>query len=213
MAMIQCSECKKDISSQAEKCPSCGAPVPKSLGQQNVGCCSGCILIGLAIVFIPSIVMQMKNPPEERQSSPSISAARQPVESERLKIAKVGETVTIGYSSYCVWKSWWDNKTSDNEFINQKPNASFLFIDLTVRNNDKKARTVPPFKLIDEDNNEYDEASNAFTVKDAFNILEDLNPSVSKRGVILFDVPKGRDYRLKVSGGYWSGEDALIQIK
>jgi RNA polymerase subunit RPABC4/transcription elongation factor Spt4 len=26
MAMIHCSECKKPISDQADKCPSCGAP-------------------------------------------------------------------------------------------------------------------------------------------------------------------------------------------
>ncbi|MCK9457217.1 MAG: DUF4352 domain-containing protein [Candidatus Riflebacteria bacterium] len=242
MALIQCSECKKEISSLAEKCPSCGAPVPRAFGRQNVGW----LIIGIALIVIPNLFMRIKNPPEEirpisvsseSQITPEIKVVNPNVvtqiksppeeirpisvsfdsqitaEKKVVILGKVGETVTIGYFSYCVWRSWWDNKTSNNQFINQKPNASFLFIELTVRNNDKKARTIPPFKLIDENNNEYDYSSKSFGVKNAFRSLEDLNPSVHKQGVILFDVPKGRNYKLKVSGGFWSKEDAIIEIR
>ena len=242
MALIQCSECKKEISSLAEKCPSCGAPVPRAFGRQNVGW----LIIGIALIVIPNLFMRIKNPPEEirpisvsfdsqitaekkvvkpnvvtqiknpseKRRVISVSSERQRTpEKKGVILGKVGETVTIGYFSYCVWRSWWDNKTSNNQFINQKPNASFLFIELTVRNNDKKARTIPPFKLIDENNNEYDYSSKSFGVKNAFRSLEDLNPSVHKQGVILFDVPKGRNYKLKVSGGFWSKEDAIIEIR
>ena len=44
-------------------------------------------------------------------------------------------------------------------------------------------------------------------------ILDDLNPSVSKQGFVVFDVPRNHTYRLKVSGGFWSGESALIKLE
>ncbi len=46
MALITCPECKKEISNKAKTCPNCGAPVKKN---QEVGCCSGCFIIFIAI--------------------------------------------------------------------------------------------------------------------------------------------------------------------
>ena len=31
MTIMKCHECGKDVSDQAEKCPACGAPVPKEI--------------------------------------------------------------------------------------------------------------------------------------------------------------------------------------
>jgi hypothetical protein len=42
--------------------------------------------------------------------------------------------------------------------------------------------------------------------------LESLNPDVSKKGAIVFDVPMTHKYMLKVSGGYWSTDNALIEL-
>lgn len=36
-------------------------------------------------------------------------------------------SASIGYMSYRVWNVWWSNKLSNNEFLDQKPDASFLF--------------------------------------------------------------------------------------
>lgn len=35
MALIKCKECKKKISSEADKCPNCGCPVDKSIKKDN----------------------------------------------------------------------------------------------------------------------------------------------------------------------------------
>jgi hypothetical protein len=83
---------------------------------------------------------------------------------------------------------------------------------LSVRNDDKKPRNIPPFKLIDNRGAEYQTSSKAWGVEDNIGVIESLNPSVTKNGLIVFDVPKSRSYKLKVSGGYWSKEDALIEI-
>jgi hypothetical protein len=83
---------------------------------------------------------------------------------------------------------------------------------LSVRNDDKKPRNIPPFKLIDNAGAEYQTSSKAWRVEDNIGVIESLNPSVTKNGLIVFDVPKSCSYKLKVSEGYWSKEDALIEI-
>lgn len=144
-------------------------------------------------------------------SSPSSSSG--PAKRKQIKLYKTGETVHIGYTSYCVWRSWWSKRLSDNEFLDDRPDAMFLFVKLTVRNDDKKARSIPPFELVDENGAEYETSSKAWAVDGSIGVLESLNPSVEKQGFIVFDVPTNHEYRLKASGGYWSTEDAFIALE
>lgn len=130
-----------------------------------------------------------------------------------VQVYNTGETVHVGYTSYCVWRSWWSKRLSDNKFFDDRPDAMFLFVELTVRNDDKKARSIPPFELVDENGAEYEASSKAWAVDGSIGVLESLNPSVQKKGFIVFDVPTNHEYRLKVSGGYWSAEDAFIALE
>lgn len=131
---------------------------------------------------------------------------------ESKKIYKEGDDVSIGYTSYSVSQSIWSNHLSDNEFLDQKPDAMFLLVELTVKNNDKKPRSIPPFKLIDENGAEYETSSKSFAMKGSIDVLDSLNPSVQKQGYIVFDIPINHQYKLKVSGGYWSSEDTFIEL-
>ncbi len=76
----------------------------------------------------------------------------------------------------------------------------------------EKARAITPFNLIDENGAEYETSSKAWSVDNSIGALDSLNPSVQKQGIIVFDVPVNHTYKLKVSGGYWSAEDALISL-
>jgi hypothetical protein len=143
------------------------------------------------------------------QSKPTTKTSKQPA---TIRTYNMGETVNIGYTSYRVNNAWWSDKLSDNQFIDKKADASWLFISLSVRNDDKKPRTIPPFKLIDSSGAQYQTSSKAWAVDGHIGALESLNPDVTKNGLIIFDVPQSRKYRLKISGGYWSKEDALIRI-
>lgn len=125
---------------------------------------------------------------------------------------KMTETLHVGYTTYCAWSAKWSDKISDNQFLDKRANANWLVINMTIRNDDKKARTVPPIKLIDEDGREYDASTEGMMTEDAIGILQDLNPDVSKQGNVIFDVPKGRTYRLKLSGGYWSSDTGFIVL-
>lgn len=48
MSMVNCKECKTEISSKAEACPKCGAKTKRS----SIGCGSALAVIGVIFVFI-----------------------------------------------------------------------------------------------------------------------------------------------------------------
>ncbi len=154
------------------------------------------------------------SPPEAKTTEAKPKPAQQtnPPNTPEKHNYKEGEDVHVGYTSYGIWRSWWSNRLSENQFLNQGPNAMYLFVELSVRNNDKKPRMIPVFTLIDDSGAEYQASSNGWAVQGSIGLIESLNPSVSKQGFIIFDVPQNRNYRLKLSGGYWSLADAFVQL-
>lgn len=176
--------------------------------------CLGYIGAGFLILVTLGVIGSLMNNGSNKSTTsssakPTVSQTKSKPET---KIFKEGETANIGYTSYAVWRSCWSNRLSDNQFLDQKPDAKFLFVELTVRNDDKKARSIAPFKLIDENNAEYEASSKAWAVEGSIGVLTSLNPSVEKQGFIVFDVPTGHTYKLKLSGGYWSSENAFVQL-
>lgn len=93
--------------------------------------------------------------------------------------------------------------------LNRKSGRCFFVVDLLVRNNDRTASTLPPLKLVDTQGREYDESSTL--MPGSFSPFKKLNPTVSSQGYVVFDAPRGT-YKLKLSGGYESGETALINL-
>ncbi len=203
MALVKCKECGQEVSQKAGSCPKCGAPIKKktSLFTWIVAIFAGLWLIG----YIGSLG-------NNSSSGTSVPGAASPTVKGTTKSYKLGETAHVGYTSYAVWKAFYRNQLSDNQYLNQPPDAVYLFVDLTVRNDDTKARTIAPFKLIDENGAEYETSSKAWSVDGSIGVLDSLNPSVEKRGYIVFDVPRGKRYNLKISGGYWSSDKALVDL-
>ncbi len=129
------------------------------------------------------------------------------------KVYQTGENFSVGYTSYRVDKVWWQDRLSSNQFLDRRANANWLFVQISVRNNDTKARMIPPFKLIDENRSEYEASPDGWRVEGSIGVLDSLNPRVTQHGFVVFDVPQGRTYRLIVSGGYWSTSEALVELK
>jgi hypothetical protein len=113
---------------------------------------------------------------------------------------------------YMVRTAAWKQRLTDNQFVKTPPNANYLVITMGVVNADKEARMIPPFHLVDEDGRQYDTTSQDAYLPDAFPALENLNPGVPRAGSIAFDVPRDRTYKLKLSGGYWSRDYALVDL-
>jgi hypothetical protein len=120
-----------------------------------------------------------------------------------------GDSVSVGYMAYRMNTAEWLHFVDGMD----RPKASYLVIDIAVKNNDRQARTIPSFQLVDERGAEYDSDSGAWRMRRPhIGALDELNPGVVTTGAIVFDVPKEHTYRLKVSGGYWSDATALIEI-
>ncbi len=134
------------------------------------------------------------------------------LEEARPKVYGEGRPVFVGYTFYLTEGSWWSDKLSENELLDHPPNAKYLFVLLAVGNTDKKQRMIPPFRLVDENGAEYEPDDNAWVLKGSIGLLEKLNPGVSKHGFMVFDVPRDRNYRIKLSGGYWSVKDAYVRL-
>lgn len=125
---------------------------------------------------------------------------------------QIGDNVPVGYMGYKIVGVRWNDQLTKNPYLNARPNSHYLVVEIFVVNMDKKARTIPPFHLVDANGAEYDTTSNGAYLDDAIHALDSLNPEVAKRGTIVFDVPKDRTYKLKLSGGYWSRDDAYVEL-
>lgn len=207
MAIKKCKECGSDVSTSAKVCPHCGKKYPTG----GLTWPAKIFLIFILIVVISQFFGNSNKHSESTNNSVEVQSKPNESPKPPEKIYKEGDTVSVGYTSYSVWRSWW-SKRLNNQYLDNRPDAMFLFVELTVRNNDKKARTIPPFNLIDENGAEYETSSKAWSVDNYIGALDSLNPSVQKQGNIVFDVPTNRTYKLKVSGGYWSSEDAFILL-
>lgn len=124
---------------------------------------------------------------------------------------KMGDTVYVGYWYYiCQGVQW--RKSIGDEYTLHYPDAKFLVVDLQAGNEDRTASMLPPAKLVDTQGREYDASSEGIWLFNSFDLLKKLNPGVTSRGYIVFDVPRGT-YALKVSGGFKSGESELIDLR
>lgn len=91
MALIKCGECKQEISSKADKCPKCGAPVKAKGG------CGGCLAVLviaiLAAVSIPQTAKQdsagVKKQPSDSakaQAEPAVQSKNNPRQFESFEV-------------------------------------------------------------------------------------------------------------------------------
>jgi hypothetical protein len=142
-------------------------------------------------------------------ASSSSTSATESTTPEKAHYA-IKQTVHVGYWSYAVWSTKWQNSIG-SDFMAERPDADFLVVSMTVRNNDKTSSTLPPIKLVDSQGREYDSTSKGSFSEGFFGPLKTLNPGVESTGLVAFDVPKGQ-YSLEVSGGFTSGENVLIDL-
>lgn len=123
-----------------------------------------------------------------------------------------GDEINVGYMSYKIEQSWWSDRLTSG-YMNEDPDAAYLFVKITVRNNDRKPRMVPSFKLVGPGKREYVASPNAALLREAIDPLSTLNPGVAKTGVVVFDLPESDDiFGFIVSGGFWSSEEKVVVL-
>jgi Domain of unknown function (DUF4352) len=200
-----CRNCGIALASEARFCGACGSPsvidsqVPASTSGKMPRRSRVPLYVAATVtLFVLLIVMGVFSSDAAKTSIP-------------VNAHKIGESVSVGYWSYvCNGVSW--QQSIGSEFLKQTPDAEFLIVDLTIRNNDKTASVLAPLKLVDAQGREYEESSKGMFMDRSFGMLKGLNPSVSSRGTAVFDVPRG-NYGLRVSGGFGSGKSETIDLQ
>lgn len=133
------------------------------------------------------------------------------------KYKKIGDQIDIGNFSYVV-NSIKFIKTIGGEFTQQTADGVYLVVSVTFRNNDNKEHTLDNsfFKLTDENGAEYESSIDGATALEMEGketlFLKQCNPNITKKGLIIFEVPEKKVYDLHLSGGFWSGKTAVVKL-
>jgi hypothetical protein len=133
-----------------------------------------------------------------------------PAPSPDRKIFRTGEAVPAGYLGYKVYGSWFTDHLSTQSGAGKSP-TSYLYVDLSVVNTDKKERPVDLLKLIDENGKEYVLSEKASAVEQSLGRIGKLAPSMSKRAFAIFEVPSGHQYQLKIPG-FSAADEVTIEL-
>lgn len=65
MALIQCRECGKDVSTEAKNCPSCGAKVVLPKKKSRIGRLFLYAVVGVVALGVAQTAIQKQNPPKQ----------------------------------------------------------------------------------------------------------------------------------------------------
>ena len=124
-----------------------------------------------------------------------IETNQQEKESE-TEIYSFGDKVTIGNFAYIFhsYETETEIRSKYSGDVQEKSDGIFLILDLTVENIGKKSEDFSPnlIKIIDERGREFEHDFNAeIWMDDEYDIsYEQIQPGLSKRGKIIFDVPE-----------------------
>lgn len=114
---------------------------------------------------------------------------------------KIGESIKVGTLEYEV-EEVLNAKELENMMLSEEDNNTFLAIKVTVTNLDKESMTINSsmFQLIEADGTVYD-----LLTTSELDIVNRINPKLSKTGYLIFDVPSlESEYSLKISSGFLS---------
>jgi len=113
---------------------------------------------------------------------------------------QIGERVALGGVVYTVHDAQWQSELDAGGLHPRTPQHRFLLVHLTVSNSGNKGATVPLLNLVDASGADHLELSDGQGVPEWLGVLRPVNPTESKVGRIVFDVPVA-SYLLRVTDG------------
>lgn len=168
----------------------------------GTGCFLFVCLIGFC--FVSSIIMALIMPESVKTTQNStnrqktIENAPAEEKTKPVKSLGMGDSFTIDDLQYTVTDAVYSQQIKPG-FDLVKPNSIYLLVTVKAGNVGKKSTYIPTPKLFDENGAEYSMSPHSLYAENSM-VLQDLNPGVSREGVIAFDVPKGRQYRIALYG-------------
>lgn len=119
---------------------------------------------------------------------------------KQQQIHQVGDKVQVGGVLYSVLDADWVNELDAGGGLPRTPQHKYLVVQLSISNVGNKETTLPLLHVVKPDNSEVLELSEGQGVEGWLGILRTLNPTETKVGRIVFDVPQAA-YNLRLTDG------------
>ncbi|MCC6537513.1 MAG: DUF4352 domain-containing protein [Bryobacterales bacterium] len=116
------------------------------------------------------------------------------------QVHQLGDKVQVGGVLYSVIDAEWVNELNSGGGLPRTPQHRFLVVQLSMSNVGNKETTLPLLHVVKPDNTELLELSEGQGIESWLGILRTLNPTETKVGRIVFDVPQGA-YNLRLTDG------------
>ena len=198
--MIQCKDCKTEISSDAKSCPKCGAPVKKQSLFWRI----------MKILFVLSLMVRCTkavfgpdepSPSSTASQNSNVNEAGKPQSasssSKNASPIKFGDTITTPKFKMIVSKEGLRSSVGGS-FLEEKAAEGAVYVTIeweytNISGKPISAFRLPSLHLKDPAGNKYDQdigASSSFATELDLNtkVLSDLNPGIKSRAANVFEV-------------------------
>lgn len=189
--MKKCKSCRSDIDEKAKKCPHCQADQRSWFGKHP-------ILTAILILFVIGIILSAVGGTSKNSTTNSVNTSgstTSTVQTAQAKTAKVGDTVSDGDLAFTV-QSVDNAQTIGSSFDQKTAQGKFYILTVKIQNNGKDTKTVnaSDFNIVDSQGRKYDYSTDGQTAMEMANgttdlFLQQVQPSLSVTGKIVFDVP------------------------
>jgi hypothetical protein len=120
---------------------------------------------------------------------------------EKQAVHQIGEKVQLGGVIYSVLDTEWASQLDAGGAAPRLPQHRFLIVRVSVNNAGNREVNLPLLHLVGTDRAEHLELADGQGVTGWMGILRTLNPTESKDGRLLFDVPDTGSYSLRLTDG------------
>ncbi|SFR61660.1 protein of unknown function [Halogeometricum limi] len=150
----------------------------------------------------PTVTATPKSTPEptaEPTPEPTPTATTQP----EMPMHDVGESFTVGDGEMSIEYTVTDVTTADNvggEY-GEDADGEFVIVTMSMENvgDESLDITSRPFTVVDSEGREFEVDTNAMVYAEDSIVFEQLNPGLSKEGVVIFDVNPDGEYTMHIA--------------
>jgi hypothetical protein len=144
------------------------------------------ILTGLGVFILLIIIGGMSS-----TDTPSTESGTTLPTEDNIKTYNLNEEIIMGNFKY-VFKSVETRTSIGSSYVGNEANGIFLIIDLEVENIGNEADYISnEIYVIDNQGREFSQDDGSWIFLDDNFIFEELNPGLTKKGQLIFDVPEG----------------------
>ncbi len=173
------------------------------------------LILSMLIIYACSgqQVQQQVTQPSQKQEIQETPTKTTEVPKE--KIYSMNENANVDYLTYKVTKAETFTEMGTS-LVNKKTNGKFVKVYLDITNNAKETKQIltPRFKIIDNQDRQFDRVSDDILyISDGINFGEQLQPSLTLSGAIVFELPKdSEDLKLIIMGDWASTTEIKIAL-